>query len=338
MRFLWAAFATLAIWLFARETAADETKGTYEEPVDYAVAGPEGGVPIHADGKYRSPFAHPRFGPPANVRAGILMSNIRDYDIQKGSFEADFFFTYTSDRPMPPMDPIFTNGKMDLKEVMADTPTFKMYRFIGTFSSPLDLHDFPFDTQELKIEVEDDDNGTDQVLLTADKEHTNIDVGFAVAGWETAFTKARILTHYFPDRFDHDDTYYSRYQFSIGIRRFSTSAMFTVFMPALVIVLISLSGLWLPRKELEVRANSTVPMLAAAVLFHFALMQELPATAYLTRADKLMLSVYLILGFHMLLSWLWFVFDEKHEMRIMKIGKWVGAPVTMVILACGIGL
>ena len=344
MRFVWALVAFFALFFVGREAFAegaekdDKKKSTYEEPVDYAVAGPDGGVPVHPEGNFRSPFAHPHFGPPAKVRAGILITNVRDYDIQKGSFEADFFFTYTSDIPMPPMDPTFTNGKMDLKEVMADTPTFKMYRFIGTFSSPLDLHDFPFDTQEIVIEIEDDDNATDQVLLAVDKEHTNLDVGFEVAGWETAYTSARILTHYFPDRFDHDDMYYSRFEFCIGIKRFSTSAMFTVFMPALVIVLISLSGLWLPRSELEVRANATVPMLAAAVLFHFALMQELPATAYLTRADKLMMSVYLILGFHMTLSWLWFMFDEKHEELIMKIGKYFGAPVTFIMLFCGIAL
>jgi hypothetical protein len=99
-----------------------------------------------------------------------------------------------------------------------------------------------------------------------------------------------------------------------------------------------MSGLWLPRAELEVRSNATVPMLAAAVLFHFALMQELPATAYLTRADKLMIAVYTILGFHMAISWLWFLFEEKHEQSIMKLGKWVGVPITFAVLAAGMVL
>jgi hypothetical protein len=157
-----------------------------------------------------------------------------------------------------------------------------------------------------------------------------------VPGWETAYIESRILNHYYPDRFDNDDLYYPRYVFRLGIQRFTTSAIFTVFVPAFVIVLISLTGLWLPREELEVRSNATVPMLAAAVLFHFALIQQLPATGYLTRADKLMLSVYVILGFHMLISWLWFVFDEKHTERIKMLGKWIGVPVTFAILAGGV--
>lgn len=317
----------------------DEPKTIYDEdPVDYAVAGPDGGVPLHADGRFRSPFAHPKFGNPAKVRVGVVLSNVREYDIQKGTFEADFFLTLTSEAPMPNMDLIFTNGKSDMKEVMADKPTFKMYRFIGTFSSPADLHDYPFDTQELVIEVEDDDNGVDQVELVPDQEHTNLDINFEVPGWETAFTKARVFVHNFPDRFDNDDLYYSRYQFSLGLRRYGTSAVFTVFVPAIVIVLISLTGLWITRDELEVRSNATTPMLAAAVLFHYALIQSLPATPYLTRADKLMLSVYIILGLHMLASLFWFFFDDKHTDRIFHLARAVGVPVTFVILACGMFL
>jgi hypothetical protein len=77
-------------------------------------------------------------------------------------------------------------------------------------------------------------------------------------------------------------------------------------------------------------------MLAAAVLFHFALMQELPATAYLSRADKLMMCVYACLFVHMLSSWIWFLFDEKHTETIFKWAKYICAPITFAIMAFGI--
>jgi hypothetical protein len=65
-------------------------------------------------------------------------------------------------------------------------------------------------------------------------------------------------------------------------------------------------------------------------------MQELPATAYLSRADKLMMSVYACLFLHMLSSWIWFVFDEKHIEMLFKWAKYVCAPLTFIIMACGI--
>jgi hypothetical protein len=326
----------IACFFAGRARAEEPASPRAEEPVDYAVLGADGGVPLHPEGRFRSPFANPRFGQAAIVRVGFLLANVRGYDIQTGSFEADFFVTLTSDRPMPTMDLVFTNGKIETKEVMVDKPRFKMYRYLGTLSSPVDLRNYPFDTQELSIEVEDDDNGVDQVTLVPDLEHTNLDVNFEVPGWETAYTTARVNTHNFPDRFDNDDLYYTRYQFALGIKRFGASAIFTVFVPAIVIVLISMSGLWITRDQLEVRTNATTPMLAAAVLFHFALMQALPATPYLTRADKLMMSVYVILGLHMVISLLWFIFDEKHDDRIMRLGKYVGAPLTIALLATGV--
>jgi hypothetical protein len=211
-----------------------------------------------------------------------------------------------------------------------------MWKMAGTFHIKPDLHAYPFDTQELAIELEDDSNGQDVLRLRTDLEHTHLDSDFSVPGWDTAFVRARILTHYYPDRFENDDLYYSKFKFTLGIKRFATSAIFTVFVPALVIVMISLSGLWFPRDELEVRSNATTPMLAAAVLFHFALMQELPATAYLSRADKLMMGVYGCLFLHMLSSWIWFVLDEKWVDTIFRLAKWICAPLTFVIMALAI--
>ncbi len=65
-------------------------------------------------------------------------------------------------------------------------------------------------------------------------------------------------------------------------------------------MLISLIGLWVPPSELEVRSGAGAPMLAAAVLFHYSLVQSLPATGYLTHADKLMLGVYVSLLMNMI--------------------------------------
>lgn len=298
-------------------------------------AGAKGGVPIHTEGPYRSPFASPG-KQQVSAKVGLLLETVEEYDIKKGAFTAHFFVSLTSELPMPKIDLRPTNGKIEEKEVLADLPTFKMWKMSGTFHNKPDLHAYPFDTQELVIELEDDSNGQDVLRLRTDVDHTYLDSDFSVPGWDTAFIRARILTHYYPDRFENDDLYYSKYKFSLGIKRFGTSAVFTVFVPALVIVLISLSGLWFPRDELEVRCNATTPMLAAAVLFHFALMQELPATAYLSRADKLMMGVYACLGIHMLSSWIWFVFDEKHTETIFKWAKYILCPVTFAIMAMAI--
>lgn len=314
----------LALWFSARKLGAAPAESA-APPDANAVAGM----------RFRSPFARTDGGAPVEADVGLLLANLRDYDIREGEFEADFYVTYSSDVPMPALELALTNGKVESSETLLDTPTLKVYHFIGTFSSVPDLRSYPFDTQELTIEIEDNELGIDRLLLRADQEHTHLDTGFEVTGWQTAFLRGRVVTHNYPDRFVDDDLYYQRYEFGIGLRRYGLSAVFTVFVPAIVIVIISLSGLWLPRSQLEVRSNATTPMLAAAVLFHFALMQQLPATPYLTRADKLMMAVYAVLALHMSISWLWFALPERFTDRIFAIGKWIGVPLTFALLTAG---
>ena len=81
---------------------------------------------------------------------------------------AHFFVSLTSDKPMPKIDLKPTNGKVEEKELLADLPTFKMWKMSGTFHVKPDLHSYPFDTQDLTIELEDDSNGQDILRLRSD--------------------------------------------------------------------------------------------------------------------------------------------------------------------------
>jgi hypothetical protein len=314
---------------YAEVQSESDFEGMSEEQKSAAGTGK---VPIHRDGKFRSPFAHPRFGGPATAKVGLVLNNVREYDIQTGSFQADFFFSLVSDKPMPPVKLFFTNGHEVNETVLADTPTFKAYRYTGTFLSPVDLRSYPFDTQHLTIEVEDLQAGVDQLILEPYQERTSLDDGFVLSGWGTSAIGGRAYRHLYPSRFDRDDLYISRYKFSLGIERFATSAAFSVFVPAYIIVLISLVGMWVPPDELEVRSSTGAPMLAAAVFFHYTLTQALPATGYLTRADKLMLGVYIALLINMISTWVFLIVQEENVHKAFTIGRaWV-PPVTCVLM------
>jgi hypothetical protein len=306
------------------------------DPIDFAMLGPAGGVPHQVEGAYRSPFANPKFGKAAEIRVAVLINDVRDYDIKLGTFTADFYLSLTSDRPMPDSQLIFTNGKEDSKVVLADRPTFKLFRYIAVFQSPPDLHSYPFDTQQLRIEIEESGAGLDQVRLVPDQRHTNLGIGAEVIGWDVATLAAFVTTHTYPDRFDGDDLYYSRYTLQLGVERYGTNAFFTVYVPAIVIVLISLTGVWITPDHMEVRANAGAPMLAAAVLFHFALIQSLPATPYLTRADKLMVAVYLCLLIQMLSTMVFFLVDEEKWDRVFRLGRAIVPPFSLAVLAAAL--
>ncbi|MFO0756630.1 MAG: hypothetical protein U0359_09075 [Byssovorax sp.] len=292
-----------------------------------------GKVPIHREGPFKSPFAHPRFGGPARVKVGAVMSHVRDYNIQTGSFEAEFFLSLTSlDKEMPDINLAFTNGKEIEQQMLADAPTFKLYRVHGTFSGPVDLHYFPFDTQSLPVEIEDLYAGVDQLVFEPDPNRTSLDEGFSVPGWDIAHVGAKAFKHRYPPRFDRDDLQISRYKLDVGLERFGVSAALSVFVPAYIIVLIALTGMWVPAEELEVRSNTGAPMLAAAVLFHYALLSTLPATGYLTRADKVMMGTYLSLFLNMLSTWTFLIVDEHQVERLFRLWRWSVPLVTIAVM------
>lgn len=305
------------------------------EPIDLAIA-PTGGVPHHPEGtQYKSPFAKP-YAKGQAVKVAIMINSIDDYDIKTGKFSADFYMSLTSTEPMPAVDLHGANGILDQKTVLADRPTFKLYRFFGTFKSPADLRKYPFDSQDLKIVLEDDDHGTDQLRLVVDKERTLLARGFRAVGWRVNYIEARSLSFTYGGRFENDDLYYGRYIIRVGLERFAAGSIFKVYIPALVIVLISLLGMWVPPEEMEVRSNTGAPMLAAAVLFHYSLMQELPATSYLMRADKLMLGVYISLLLGMMSTWVMFLVKERRVDDVFRIAR-IAVPVLtflIMVAAC----
>ncbi len=328
---------------------ADGGTGDGGDPLDYSVVQTEddfpkemseeektslgtGKVPIHREGPYRSAFAHPRFGGPTKAKVGLVIKEIRGFSLQTGGFEADFFLSITGDKELPSLTLSFNNGHEVTLSPLADTPTFKLYAVTGKFTTELDLRSYPFDTQSLDIAIEDAKAGVDQLVFEPDNARTSLDSSFRLASFGVATLGALAYKHKYPPRFDRDDLYISRYRFTLGVRRFATSAAFSVFVPAFIIVLISLVGLWVPPHELEVRSNAGAPMLAAAVLFHYSLIQALPATGYLTRADKLMLGVYVSLLLNMVSTWLLLLGDDAYAHRVFRRARAVVPPTTLFVM------
>ncbi len=323
------------------------------DPIDYAVLQTDedfpkdmsdaekiaigtGKVPIHREGAYRSPFAHPRFGGPTKVKVGLVIRQIRAFDVQTGGFEADFFLSLTGDKALPPLNPVFTNGHEVTLTPLADTETFKVFSVTGKFTTEIDLRRYPFDEQALEIALEDQRAGVDQLLFDPDPNRTSLDSSFKLASFGVAGIAAQAYEHKYPPRFDRDDLYVSRYKFILTVDRFATSAAFSVYVPALIIVLISLTGLWVPPEELEVRAASGAPMLAAAVLFHYSLIQALPATGYLTSADKLMLGVYVALLLNMGSTWMLMLGEDRWRDKVFRVARTAVPVLTFVVMTLAI--
>ena len=79
-------------------------------------------------------------------------------------------------------------------------------------------------------------------------------------------------------------------------------------------------------------------MLVAAVLFHYSLIQALPATGYLTPADKLMLGVYVSLLLNMISTWSLLAVSEENQDACYKFWRNYLPPFTAVVMIAAVVL
>lgn len=198
-------------------------------------------------GKVRDPPGGPlskSAGAPAvrvtKAKVGLVIREIREFNIQTGGFEADFFLSLTGDKELPNLNLAFTNGHEVNVTPIADAPTFKLYSVTRKFTTEIDLRDYPFDDQVLQILM--------KIRRRAWTSSSSRRTRGARASTRRSASRASApqkvsavsYKHKYPQRFDRDDLYVSRYKFTTTVARFATSAALDVYVPALIIVLISL--------------------------------------------------------------------------------------------------
>lgn len=115
------------------------------------------------------------------VQSGVDFSLIRDLDTVSQTFYADFFVWFKYQGDDDAADVVFTNisdPQMLTVDEMRSTETnglkYKVFRVTGTFTSPLDFHAFPFDTQLLRVQYQNRTLPASQLVYAIDSDFMEI--------------------------------------------------------------------------------------------------------------------------------------------------------------------
>ncbi len=115
------------------------------------------------------------------VHSGVDFNLIRDLNTVSETFYADFFiwFKYYGDDDAT--DIIFANiadpQTLTVTEVRSeetDGLKYKVYRVTGTFTSRLDFHSFPFDSQDLRVNIQNRTLTSAQLVYAIDSDFASI--------------------------------------------------------------------------------------------------------------------------------------------------------------------
>ncbi len=225
------------------------------------------------------------------AEVSLYVLNLGKFDAATGEFTADFYLHFKCQSPCGQQAFEFVNGRATDIDVIEDTPASKFYRIQANLHSPIDLKQFPFDTQHLTIILEDTNSTIEALRYIPREQESGIDSSILFPGWNIAGWSAAAREHYYGV---YNETY-SQYQFTVDASRIGFSSFMKTFLPVLFIALVVLLSFILDPDKITERLAMAGSGLIASVMFHISISNQIPPVSYLTFADKFMVLTYFII-------------------------------------------
>jgi hypothetical protein len=244
---------------------------------------------------------------PAKVYVGVWLVNVEKVDLAASSYRLDFYLWFKFNPSEISLADVkkfeFVNGPVaEFKPIEEnETGGYVEYRIKGDFIKTFDFTKYPFETHTLTIELEHKELDISRLRYVADQNST-IDEAANIAGWEIGGHNATETEH------SYGDETYSRFIFSVQLRRPMLSSFVKSVLPIIVITTISLLTFFISPQNFGQRIGLGVTTLMSATAFHLSLLSGIPPIGYLTFADRMMISVYII-----------FLYNLSASVYIMKL-------------------
>lgn len=231
------------------------------------------------------------------IKAGMYILNIGKFDTSTGSYTVDMYLSFRcADNCSEKFE--FMNGRATTIEKIYDNGTDKYWRIQAQLSSDIDLRKYPFDAQSLNVIIEDKVNAIDSLIYVPDEELTGLDEAAFVAGWEIANWSIYSDVH----EYEVYGEQYSRLQISVGIQRVFLNSFIRNFLPVIFIIIVVVISYIMDLDKILNRITLQAGALTAAVMFHVAILSQIPPLGYMTFADKFMILTYFFLVLSVMLS------------------------------------
>ncbi|MEM3731057.1 MAG: hypothetical protein QW667_06915 [Candidatus Bathyarchaeia archaeon] len=275
---------------------------------------------------------------PAKVMVGVWLVNVEKVDLAASSYRLDFYLWFKFNSSEISLGDVkefeFVNGFPTKYEVSANEMRgYLEYRVRGDFIKTFDFSRYPYETHKLTIEIEHKNLNASFLVFEADTTSA-VDEAINVAGWELGDFEVFETKHSYGEE-DGGETY-SRLVFSIDLKRPIISSFIKSVLPVIVITTISLLAFFISPQNFAQRIGLGVTTLMSATAFHLSLLSGIPPVGYLTLADRMMLSVYIIFLYNLSASvYIMKLVDAKKMEEAGKFNKKAlkFLPILIIILA-----
>ena len=214
-------------------------------------------------------------------------------------------------------------------EVSPDGTVIQRARVWGSFSQPLDLRSFPFDTQRLRVTVAPAGYGSADVKLLAGS-MSGIAHEFSLPDWrilEWHMTTDVII----PGPTGIEDP---GVELVVAAERLRGYYWIKVIAPLILIVAMSWAVFWIDPKELGTKISITITAMLTLIAYRFAIGTNLPQVSYLTRMDWFILLSTLLVYSSLIAVLITAAYERRGDLavakRVDRASRW-GFPLFFLV-------
>jgi hypothetical protein len=240
------------------------------------------------------------------ITIGAYINDILAIDLRNHAFTVDMYvwFRWTDAAIDPGKSFEFMNmvnpDNRELKriyeepQVQPDGSRYLAYRYHGSFSSKFPIGQYPFDTQVLRIHIEDADRPIDQQRYQWDK--LTLNPAITLPGYRIAEPFVTVNDYPYPTTFGDParttNETYSRVTIEIPITRPWLSGAVKTLLPIFIIVLCAAAAPALGAHLVEARVGLVITALLTLVALQFATAGNLPEVGYLLMIEQIFIASY----------------------------------------------
>jgi hypothetical protein len=237
------------------------------------------------------------------VSVGVIVIGLSSVNERAGTWDADYYLyeEWSPAANFAPQTEVVNEVERrstQFEEIaMRDGVCVRSHRIHSTLRSPYNLHTFPFDHQQLAIELSDDEFTIAELVYREPAAALGFDdaVRATLSGWrldsELSFARESRLF-----RWERGEPAYDYATFRFEVRRHLAFHLIKYFLPLLLIVALAFSVFWIDSDDLGAALTIGVTCLLAVIALQFAEASALPEVAYLTLADRVYVVCYVAIA------------------------------------------
>ena len=292
---------------------------------------------------------------PELVKLGVFITRLDNFNLRQKSYDATFWlWSVTPQDFRSKLDSLeFVNAE-EIKfsnNYVKQTPAgvWNQRRVVGRFNHNWDMRNFPFDHQDLTIEIEEAESYLKDLVYVPDHARFFIDEGVNLPGWRIVSSQVRAGSKTYQSSFGDpalqpgNPTSYSRINVIVRLERTNITAFWKFTAGAYVAAVIALASYAFhvdQGQTMSARFGLLAGAVFAAIISLRSESSELGTTEYNTMVDQ----VHLVTLVYVLIATLTGVYTwsrfrkDGNAKAIERLGRRmaVASTMVMILVICGL--